>query len=60
MVAAILFFQICGNNIVYIKDNQPYAVCHTVKRKCYALSLLELGLIRETSQCGPIKKFDLK
>lgn len=55
----LIYFQICGNEMVVIKNNEPYASCNTVTKKCKQLSHLELLLIRQTSKCGSFKKFEV-
>jgi hypothetical protein len=56
---AIMLYQICGNDIVYIKNGAPYAVCNMVNRDCEMLSDIRLILIRETSSCSRLKKFNI-
>lgn len=56
---ASIYFQICGNEMVVIKNREPYAVCNTVTRNCKNLSYLELLVIRQTSKCGSFKKFEV-
>jgi hypothetical protein len=57
LVAAIMFFQICGNDLVIIKNNQPYAVCGTVTQLCKSLDIVDLMLIRQSSSCSRLKEF---
>lgn len=57
LVAAIMLFQICGNDLVIIKNNQPYAVCGTVTQLCKGLDIVDLMLIRQTSSCSKLKEF---
>ena len=57
--AAILFFQICGNNMVVVKNGEPYALCSTTRLSCKSLSYLELLLIRQTAKCSSFKKFEV-
>jgi len=57
LVAAIMLFQVCGNNLIIIKDNQPYAVCGTVTQLCKSLDIVDLMLIRQTSSCSRLKEF---
>jgi len=59
LIYAILLYQICGNDIVYIKNGAPYAVCNTVTGDCDMLSDIRLILIRETASCSRIKKFNV-
>lgn len=59
LIYTILLYQVCGNEIVYIKDNSPFAMCNTVTRKCTDLDELGLILIRETASCSRIKKFNI-
>jgi hypothetical protein len=59
LVAAIMFFQICGNDLVIIKNNQPYAVCGTVTQLCKSLDIIDLMLIRQISSCSTLKKFNV-
>lgn len=55
-VYAILF-QICGNNIVFIENGKPSAVCHTVSLTCNLLNVYQLVVIRNTSQCSKLQQF---
>lgn len=55
----ILLYQICGNEIVYIKNNAPYATCHIVTGECFGLDELRLVFIRQTSHCSAFKKFNV-
>lgn len=57
VVAAIMLFQICGNNLIIIKDNIPYAVCGTVTQLCKDLDVVNLLVIRQTSTCTKMKEF---
>lgn len=57
LVAAIMFFQICGNDLVIIKNNQPYAVCGTVTQLCKSLDIVDLMLIRQSLSCSRLKEF---
>lgn len=59
LIYAMMLYQICGNDIVYIKNGAPYAVCNTVNRDCEMLSDIRLILIRETASCGRLKKFNV-
>jgi len=56
---AVLMYQICGNEIVYIKNNVPYATCNTITRVCAPLDELGLILLRETSSCSRLKTFNI-
>jgi len=57
LVAAIMLFQVCGNNLIIIKDNHPYAVCGTVTQLCKSLDIVDLMLIRQSSTCSRLKEF---
>lgn len=57
LVAAILLFQICGNDLIIIKNSQPYAVCGTVTQLCKGLDIIDLILIRQTSSCTRLQEF---
>jgi hypothetical protein len=59
LIYTILMYQVCGNEIVYIKDNAPFAMCNTTTRKCMEIDELGLILIRETSSCSRLKKFNI-
>lgn len=57
LVAAIMLFQICGNDLIVIKNNQPYAVCGTVTQLCKDLDIVNLLVIRQTSSCTVLQEF---
>lgn len=58
IVAAVMLFQICGNDLVIIKNSQPYSVCNTVTQSCKDLDIVNLMLIRQV-QCSKLKKFNV-
>jgi len=58
-IYTILLYQICGNEIVYIKNSMPYATCNIVTRNCFLLDEPGLILLRETTSCSRLKKFNI-
>lgn len=57
LVAAVFLFQICGNDLIVIKNSQPYAVCGTVTHLCKDLDIVNLLVIRQTSSCTVLQEF---
>lgn len=59
MLYAILMYQICGNEIVYFKNNVPFVSCNAVTFQCATLDEVQLILLRETTSCSRVKKFNV-
>lgn len=56
-VAGIMFFQVCGNDLIIIQDNSPHTVCGMVSQICSPLDMTKLLLIRKTSSCSLLQEF---
>ena len=58
-VAAVMLFQVCGNDLVVIQDNKPSLSCNTVTQLCKEIDMVKLLLIRQTSRCTKLQGFSV-